>query len=390
MGVCCCLGSQVRPVSGRGSSSRIEPADHTFKEVRREKIVLARTTKLPGCFRTMVLQEFPGWNPLPTIQVAVLFFFVGACAFLISGILATAASVSVNEVRVRYDNVGELDSDSNTYPMMDAAGGQDYVMNLTFNISHRMEAPVYFFHYIKGFYGGHRRYIRSRSNPQLAGVSDLGATDPKCRPQLYNTADDKPNPDMARQGLMNPCGLLAWSYFNDTFLLHDLTGEGVETIAVDESDLAWKIDRKALFSDRDASNFNTDEERGLRGGGTITTPLNEAEHFMLWMRPTATPDLFHLWGRIDRDLEEGTQLRLQVHNRYNTYGWAGEKGVLLTTNSWMGGSNIFIGVYCIVLGGMYLIASVVMLMSYLYQNRSGKLSAQALSWQKQPSSSDAR
>lgn len=82
---------------------------------------------------------------------------------------------------------------------------------------------VYLFYYIKGFYGGHRRYIRSRSNMQLAGVSDLEATDPKCRPQLYNTPDDEPSTEgvMPGQGLITPCGLLAWSQFNDSFVLHD-------------------------------------------------------------------------------------------------------------------------------------------------------------------------
>lgn len=82
---CCCAGSQVQPLLGRPSNACLDPADHVVKEVRRQKIVLSRTTKLPGCFRTMVLQEFPGWNPLPTIHVAVLYFLIGALAFIILG-----------------------------------------------------------------------------------------------------------------------------------------------------------------------------------------------------------------------------------------------------------------------------------------------------------------
>mmetsp|Transcript_27506 Transcript_27506/g.69325 ORF Transcript_27506/g.69325 Transcript_27506/m.69325 type:complete len:412 (+) Transcript_27506:332-1567(+) len=392
---CCCAGSQVQPLVGRTSSAALDPADHVTKEVRRQKIVLNRTTKLPGCFRTMVLQEFPGWNPLPTIHVALLFFLISACVFLILGILATNAALSVNEIRVRYDNVGALDPDTNTYPLIDADGGQQllgqlegegYWLNLTFNVSQRMPKPVYLFYYIKGFYGGHRRYIRSRSNMQLAGVSDLEATDPKCRPQLYNTPDDEPSTEgvMPGQGLITPCGLLAWSQFNDSFVLHDKDIQ--QDIAIDESDLAWRSDADLLYSDRNATNFNTYEQRGLRGGANISTPLNEAQHFMLWMRPTATPDLYHLWGKIDRDLEAGTQLRLRVQNRYNTYGWEGEKGVVLTTNSWMGGGNMFNGIYCIVLGGLYLIASIVLLLSYIHKSRRKQLAAQELSWQRNPAS----
>lgn len=71
-------------------------------------------------------------------------------------------------------------------------------------------------------------------------------------------------------------------------------------------------------------------------------------------------------------------------SRYNTYGWEGEKGVVLTTNSWMGGSNMFNGIYCLVLGGLYLIASLVMLLSYIYKSRRSQLASQELSWQKNP------
>ena len=84
---------------------------------------------------------------------------------------------------------------------------------------------------------------------------------------------------------------------------------------IDETGLAWAEDAKWLYSNSQGLNYNTDERWWLRGGGNLTGPMNQDEHFMVWMRPTANPDTYHLWGSIDQDLLPGDQLTLAVHNR---------------------------------------------------------------------------
>lgn len=52
-----------------------------------------------------------------------------------------------------------------------------------------------------------RRYVKSRSDPQLRGSGAAVLED--CRPQEYEGGDaGRP---------ANPCGLVAWSLFNDSF-----------------------------------------------------------------------------------------------------------------------------------------------------------------------------
>jgi hypothetical protein len=54
------------------------------------------------------------------------------------------------------------------------------------------------------------RYVNSRSDAQLRGASvSVASLHKSCDPQLFlnGSADD----------LIDPCGLVAWSYFNDTF-----------------------------------------------------------------------------------------------------------------------------------------------------------------------------
>lgn len=51
----------------------------------------------------------------------------------------------------------------------------------------------------------------------------------------------------------------------------------------------------------------------------------------------------------------------KVLNRYNTYGFDGQKFLILSNMNWTGGRNILLGVVYIVVGGIASILSLVML-----------------------------
>lgn len=53
-----------------------------------------------------------------------------------------------------------------------------------------------------------RRYVKSRSDIQLAEASGKQYTN-YCDPKEYLAGN--------KSALINPCGLIAWSYFNDTY-----------------------------------------------------------------------------------------------------------------------------------------------------------------------------
>jgi hypothetical protein len=123
----------------------------------------------------------------------------------------------------------------------------------------------------------------------------------------------------------------------------------------------------------------------MRGGGAVNGSMDQDDHFKLWMRTTGKPDVYHPWGRIDRDLEAGTKLRLRVLNRYNTYGWAGEKGVVLTTNTWIGGRNMFLGAYLILLGSIYILGCAALFATYILRPKKSAIAELELSWQQKQS-----
>ena len=138
----------------------------------------------------------------------------------------------VVECRVQYDGDG---SD------IAAAACQLGTLNsttCTINITttRDMKAPIFLYYELNNFYQNHRRYVKSRSDPQLAGTmfTDAGAL-----------SDCDPLRDIVTNGttrVLDPCGLIANSYFNDTF---HLTAASSTTLPfVDETGISWASDRR--------------------------------------------------------------------------------------------------------------------------------------------------
>ena len=72
-----------------------------------------------------------------------------------------------------------------------------------------MEGPVYVYYVLTDFHQNHKRYVRSVDFDQLHGKTSNPSS--PCDPQSRLQAPGAPN-----EGKINPCGLQAWSFFNDT------------------------------------------------------------------------------------------------------------------------------------------------------------------------------
>lgn len=100
------------------------------------------------------------------------------------------------------------------------------------------------------------RYVKSRSDKQL-----------RSRASESDTTDCKPEAVTKNNSPIVPCGLIAWSLFNDTY------GFSVKNkvIEVSKKNIAWKSDQESKFgSDVYPKNFQSE---GLIGGAQLNASI---------------------------------------------------------------------------------------------------------------------
>ena len=242
----------------------------------------------------------------------------------------------------------------------------------------KKNTQIYVYYELTDFFQNHKRYVRSRDDNQMGGggapppdgtIDDvgggLGVKGPaeRCEPRRYAPGSNASLPSGQRP-VISPCGLVAWSNFNDSFsaslLLPGGESNKPQPLPIDDSAIAWPTDSSQLYGPILPANFNDDP--ATRGGGAgasaldgSAVPLDEDQHLMVWLRPAAAPTFRKLGGVIDNGgnaIPAGSTVRFAVDNRYDTYGFGGKKLIVLSTDSWAGGKNLFLPcAYLSVAGG---------------------------------------
>lgn len=89
----------------------------------------------------------------------------------------------------------------------------------------------------------------------------------------------------------------------------------------------------------------------------------------MWMRTAALPTFRKLYGRIEVDLEANEEITVVIQNNYNTYSFGGKKKLVLSTTSWIGGKNNFLGVAYLTVGGLCLFLAMGFIFLYVFKPR---------------------
>ncbi|XP_011628986.1 ALA-interacting subunit 3 isoform X2 [Amborella trichopoda] len=333
------------------SSATSGPSDTVAprRNSKRPKYSKFTQQELPACKPILT----PGWVITAFTLIGIIFIPIGVASLLASRDYETEC-IPPN---ARNNKLGYI---------QDPTTNKNCIATLT--VPKRMEAPVYVYYQLDNFYQNHRRYVKSRSDTQLrspTNENDTSACDPE-----DNTANGSP---------IVPCGLIAWSLFNDTYAF----SRNNTTLNVNSKGIAWKSDRNAKFgSDVFPKNF---QNGALIGGAKLDPrkPLSEQENLIVWMRTAALPTFRKLYGRIQDDLEANEKLSVQIANNYNTYSFGGKKKLVLSTTSWLGGKNDFLGIAYITVGGLCFFLATVFFVVYLFKPRPlGDPSY--LSWNRNP------
>ena len=290
-------------------------------------------------------QNLPAWRPVPTILSIIIVFAAFGILFIILGIVLLVYSAKVHSVEVDYT---DCKLDDSTSPC-----------TRTITLEEDIDAPVFVYYQLIGFFQNSRRYVKSKETDQLTG-DDINAHD-NCEPAETNSEMGFPNVQQAidrtttliGSNIAVPCGLMAKTYFTDSFdfKINDASTD------VDQTNIAFAKDKDLYDKEPDRTKQWT----------SITD-----EHFLVWMRPSGLPNPKKLWGRINQDLKQGDNIFIEITNKYNVTPYGGKKKIILSNATKFGGKNKFLGISYIVVGALSIICAVVFPIGYKYQQNKEK------------------
>jgi hypothetical protein len=195
----------------------------------------------------------------------------------------------------------------------------------------------------------------------------------------------------------------------DTYYQDDTYGSGNTKVVnlLDQTNIAWKSDIETKFKNIDeADRDNSDlylwqnpryrfvipmhvNQSAITNVTAWTSPAPaygvQDEHFIVWMRTAGLPSFRKLYGRIETDLVAGTKLQFLVSSStfhvdvnvahgpsfeltcmamldaradfvVNTFD--GKKSLVISTTSWFGGRNPFLGIAYIVVGALCMVLAI--------------------------------
>ncbi|OAY69571.1 putative ALA-interacting subunit 2 [Ananas comosus] len=293
-------------------------------------------------FYRFTQQNLPACKPVLTPGCVITIFLLMGIVLTPVGLVCLRASESVVEIVNRYD----IECIPVPYRSNKVAYIRDSSISknctLKIKVENRMKAPIYIYYELDNYYQNHRRYVKSRSDKQLRHGLEYKDTS-SCKPE------EKSN------GLpIVPCGLIAWSLFNDSYsFIHDTV-----EMKVNRKNISWKSDREHKFG-KNVYPFNF-QNGTLIGGGKLNpkVPLSEQEDLIVWMRAAALPKFRKLYGVIEENLEANEVIEVRVANNYNTYSFGGKKKLVLTTSNWLGGKNNFLGIAYMATGSLCIVISI--------------------------------
>ncbi|XP_018598987.1 cell cycle control protein 50A-like [Scleropages formosus] len=324
-------------------------------------------------------QRLPAWQPILTAGTVLPAFFIIGLLFIPIGIGLYVTSNNIRELQIDYTGT---ESSSPCF-----ACSQNYSWNMTtpcvcsvsFSLDQPFESNVFMYYGLSNFYQNHRRYVKSRDDSQLNGnLNSLKEPSKECEP--YRTNDGKP---------IAPCGAIANSLFNDTLALYYNDPNGTETqIQLVKRGIAWWTDKHVKFRNPVGDDSNlTAIFQGTAKPVNWQKPVYELdsdpenngfinEDLIVWMRTAALPTFRKLYRIIEKNSSTSPTLprgnyTLKITYNYPVRSFEGRKRMILSTISWMGGKNPFLGIAYITVGSIcFFLGVVLLIIHHKYGSRS--------------------
>eukprot|EP00123_Amoebidium_parasiticum_P010197 comp19950_c0_seq1/m.24285 comp19950_c0_seq1/g.24285 ORF comp19950_c0_seq1/g.24285 comp19950_c0_seq1/m.24285 type:complete len:355 (-) comp19950_c0_seq1:548-1612(-) len=319
-------------------------------------------------------QKLKAWQPVLAPKTVLPVFLIIGLTFIPLGVVFLIYDAQVVEVTVDYTTCmsanypGKSCADVVTATTAATANCQCLVR---MDVPSAMNGSVYLYYQLGNYYQNHRRYVKSRDDAQLNGQGGAAST---CDP-LATNAD----------GLqIAPCGYIANSMFNDTIFMYssngvaDPTSSGqLSAVALTAEGISWRTDADQVFKNPASFSGTTQPPAWTHN----VTSFPQVQYYpeltqgytnldlIVWMRTAALPTFRKLYRRLKTDgLQPGTYYFNVTYN-YPVVAYEGRKALVLTTLSFLGNKNSFLGIGYVVVGAMAVLLGAGLLFKHLMSPR---------------------
>ncbi|XP_040194631.1 cell cycle control protein 50C-like [Rana temporaria] len=326
-------------------------------------------------------QRLPAWRPLLTAESVLSTFFIIGLFCLAVGISWIVATTNVKEIWINYS-----DSCSECTKLRLNSSNSEKPCSCTVNFSVKENFPgdVFMYYGLSNFFQNNRRYVISKYDAQLLGRNVTNTESIQklsyCAPfSAYNNGTP-----------MAPCGAIANSMFNDTISLFYLPDSSTKiTVPLLKTGNTWWSDKNVKFNNPKPQDNLKQAFAGSARPHNWQKPAYELDpndpnnngykndDFINWMRVAAFPSFRKLYRRLSRvqpfsnGLPAGNYTYVIDYN-FPVSRFGGRKYAILSTLSWCGGSNMFLGIAYTVTGAAIILTAFVMLAVHLKQRQKKK------------------
>ncbi|XP_061917386.1 transmembrane protein 30C [Entelurus aequoreus] len=327
-------------------------------------------------------QRLPAWSPMLTASTVLPFFFFMALICLLLGVWLLLTVQSVQEVRVDYTDIGACAVCHNMRKNVSNAATL-CTCKLDFRINKALKGDVFFYYGLQNFHQNLRRYMDSRDDGQTVGrKTNLKKPSSYCKPFATN---DKGLP-------IAPCGAVANSIFNDTFIFkYHRTAASEDTLPLLRKGISWYTDKNVKYRNPQTDNLSLAEV--FQGTAPppywqkpvyeldVQDPINNGfinEDLIVWMREAAFPNFKKLYAvlhRANKPFQSGLpkgNYSVEIAYNFPVQYFRGRKQVVLTTLNWFGGPNPFLPIAYLVTSGLVLLAAVTLTVVWCKFGKEGK------------------
>ncbi|XP_022053005.1 transmembrane protein 30C [Acanthochromis polyacanthus] len=327
-------------------------------------------------------QRLPAWSPMLTANTVLPFFYVLSLITLLLGVWLLLTVQRTQEFKMDYTEAGSCDK---CFEKRKNASNAvlPCTCKVVFELKNKFKGDVFFYYGLRNFHQNLRRYMDSRDDGQLVGRKNSLKT-----PTSYCSPFIKGQNELP----IAPCGAVANSVFNDSFILYyHGSSASISKVPLLRQGLTWYTDKNIKFRNPSTDNMTLAEVfAGTTKPPYWQKPVYELDpsdpnnngfindDLIVWMREAAFPNFKKLYGVLNRantrfakGLPAGNY-SIDISYNFPVQYFQGRKEVVLTTLSWFGGQNHFLPVAYLVTSGLILLLAIVLTVIWWKFGKDGK------------------